>query len=102
MLVTFRSTATESITMFHDIAIELIKMMGASGRVPSALSADDVPGAIKRLRSALHSLPPPGEGADEDEDDHQPAIGLPTRAVPLLDLLERASANHAEVLWELR
>jgi hypothetical protein len=103
MLVTFRSTATESITMFHDVALELIKMMGASGRIPSALSADEVPAAIRRLRSALHSLPTAGVAADIDADDdnQQQAIGLPTRAVPLLDLMERAAAHNAEVLWEL-
>lgn len=107
MLVTFRSRATEPITMFHDVALELIKMMGSSGRIPSALAADEVGPAAKRLRSALHGVPttPVAKGAgdqDEDEEDEQPAVTLPTRAVPLLDLLDRAAAQHAEVMWEGR
>ncbi|MET0660357.1 MAG: DUF1840 family protein [Steroidobacteraceae bacterium] len=106
MLVTFRSRATEPITMFHDVALDLIKLMGASGRIPSALSADEVASAATRLRAALHVVhtPVPKKNADEpDEDeDEAEAVGLPTRAVPLLDLLDRAAASHAEVLWEAR
>jgi hypothetical protein len=105
MLVTFRSTATESITMFHDVAVELIKMMGASGRVPSALSPEEVAAAAARLRAALQRVPRPADQNDDDDDDErdtQPAIGLATRAVPLLDLLDRAAGHNAEVMWELR
>jgi hypothetical protein len=105
MLVTFRSPATESITMFHDVALELIKMMGATGRIPSALDADEVPLAAQRLRAALQAIPTPpqaDESDDEDEKKPQPAVGLRTRAVPLLDLLDRAAAKHVEVMWEVR
>lgn len=89
--------------MFHDVALELIKMMGASGRIPSALAADEVAAAAKRLRGALHDAPAAlAKQADEDDEEEPPAITLPTRAVPLLDLLDRAAAQHAEVLWEAR
>ena len=56
MLVTFRSTATDSITMFGDVATSLLKLMGASGKVPGALHADDVPGALRQLEAALGRL----------------------------------------------
>lgn len=105
MLITFRSPATESITMFHDIALELIKMMGATGRIPSALDADEVPLAAKRLRAALQAIPTvpqQDEGDDGEDDKAQPVVGLRMRAVPLLDLLDRAAAKHAEVMWEMR
>lgn len=106
MLVTFRSRATEPITMFHDVALDLIKMMGSSGRIPSALAADEVAVAAKRLRAALHGTPMPAakstDDADADDEEEQQAVGLPTRAVPLLDLLDRAAAQHAEVLWDAR
>jgi hypothetical protein len=36
MLVTFKSTATESITMFKDAAVELLRLMGATGPAASA------------------------------------------------------------------
>jgi hypothetical protein len=37
MLVTFRSEAYPSITMFGDVAVTLIKLMGHSGAVPSQI-----------------------------------------------------------------
>lgn len=106
MLVTFRSRTTEPITMFHDVALELIKMMGASGRIPSALDADEVPAAAKRLREALQTVPVAPQQDDDDNDEKddkaQQSVGLRTRAVPLLDLLDRAAAAHTEVMWEAR
>lgn len=113
MLVTFRSTATESITMFEDQAVALLKLMGATGRIPGALSPDDVPAALQRLESAVERMkaeshatparPADNEDAaaneDEDEDD-EPPVALAVRAVPLLSLLKRAAAAKAEVMWE--
>lgn len=105
MLVRFSSTQTEPLTMFGDVAVQLIKMMGASGSVPGAIAAEDIPAAVRRLRQQLQlqaATKPPVETQDEDEDDdeHEPPIELATRAVPLLDLLERASASDAAVMWE--
>lgn len=113
MLVTFRSTATESITLFGDVAIQLLKLMGASGRVPGALGPDDVAPALRRLEQATeqikagtHStpaLPADNEDAqneDEDDEEREAPVDLATRAVPLLSLLKRAAAAHAEVMWE--
>jgi len=111
MLVKFRSTATESITMFGDIAVELLKLMGATGRVPGALSPEEVPSALKRLESALDHVtiqqtaaqPADNEDSatDEDKDDDRTApVGLPTRAVPLVSIMKRAAAAHKELMWE--
>ncbi|HEU4602538.1 MAG TPA: DUF1840 domain-containing protein [Steroidobacteraceae bacterium] len=116
MLVRFRSTATESITMFGDIATELLRLMGATGRVPGALSPEEVPSALKRLESALDQItiqqqtqtparPADNEDSatDEDkEDDAKPAVSLPTRAVPLVSIMKRAAAAHKELMWEVQ
>lgn len=112
MLVTFRSTATESITMFHDVAVQLLKLMGATGRIPGALGADDVVLALQRLEQATEQMragrhvtaarPADNEDArNEDEDeDREPPVDLATRAVPLLSILKRAAAAKAELVWE--
>ena len=42
MLVQFKSPATETITMFDGDAVQLLKLMGATGRVPGGLSEQDV------------------------------------------------------------
>lgn len=119
MLVKFRSTATGSITMFGDVAIQLLQMMGASGKVPGALNPQDVTGALQRLTTAIeniNALPytetaaPPAYNEDEslqdaaddeDEDENRDRnVSLATRAVPLISLLKRAAAANAEVIWE--
>jgi hypothetical protein len=114
MLVRFRSPATESITMFGDAAVQLLKLMGATGRVPGGLGEEDVPAALQRLESAVEKMkaqthadtparPADNEdwAADEDKDLHRtPPVQLETRAVPLLSLLKRAAAAKAQVTWE--
>jgi hypothetical protein len=111
MLVTFRSKATESITMFDDVAESLLKMMGATGRVPGALDADDVPPALAKLESEVEALkaasattpaqPATNEdSAAADEGEAPRPVPLAARAVPLLSLLKRAAAAHVGVIWE--
>lgn len=105
MLVRFSSIKTESITMFGDIAVQLIRMLGGSGSIPGAIGAEDIPGAVKRLRHQLqtHTAPDDGgadaAGNEDDEDDREPRVALATRAGPLIDLLERASAANVGVMW---
>ena len=112
MLVQFKSPATETITMFDGDAVQLLKLMGATGRVPGGLSEQDVPGAMQRLESAVEGMKarnadtaaPPADNEDwahdEDKKDRSPPIKLETRAIPLLSLLKRAAAAKVPVTWE--
>jgi hypothetical protein len=115
MLVTFRSTATETITMFEQVAVDLLKLMGATGRIPGAFDPDDVPAALQRLESAveraqIESNATPARPADNEDWSHdddepgdekrEPPVSIAVRAVPLISLLRRAAAAHAEVMWE--
>jgi hypothetical protein len=116
MLVTFKSSATDSVTMFGEVATQLIRMMGGTGRIPGAFNAEDVPAAlqqlessIERLKSQPHPSPPAAaappadnedSSADEDEEDKEPPVEIAVRAIPLVGLLKRAAAAKAEVMWE--
>lgn len=115
MLVTFRSTATESITMFEDVAVQLLKLMGATGRIPGALGPDDVPLALstleratERIKAGTHVTPArPADNEDtqhedDDDEDREAPVDLATRAVPLLSILKRAAAAKAEIVWEAK
>ena len=53
MLVTFKTKAHADITMFGNIAVELLKLAGMTGSVPTAILADDVPGRLSTLEHAL-------------------------------------------------
>lgn len=100
MLVTFRSKVGD-ITMFGEVAAALLKLMGQSGGVPGAVLADDVPGALAALKSALASLAPQDAPSTKPRDDRdaEPPIALATRAKPLIDLLEHASRSRVDVTW---
>jgi len=102
MLVTFRSDAWGNITMFGDVAVALLKMMGHSGTVPSALLARDIPAALARLRQQLASRETEehaGTSSDDDDDAEKP-VGLALRAHPLIEMLSAAAEQEADVMWQ--
>lgn len=100
--MTFKTKAYADITMFGDVAVRLLKMMGHSGTVPSAILADDVPAALERLKAAIAeekakaAAPPRGA----EDDDEEPPVSIANRALPLIQLLEAAAKRHADVMWE--
>src|SRR6266581_4720962 len=100
MLVRFESEVG-SVTMFGEVAVKLLKMMGHSGTVPSALLAKDIPAALDRLKSALAITPDESRtSAKADETDKQPPVSLRQRAYPLIELMERAAARGVDIVWK--
>lgn len=102
MLVTFSCPANANITMFGDVAVQLIKMMGHTGTVPSAILAKDVPVALAHLEAAVEATkqqPKPDESADEDKDEETYSVSVSDRALPLIDLLKAAVKNESNVMW---
>ncbi|MDZ4729874.1 MAG: DUF1840 domain-containing protein [Xanthomonadales bacterium] len=105
MLVRFSSVETRSVLMFGDIAVSLIKMMGATGKVPGAISAEDIPAALTGLREQLEIALVASAGATDPADnknvqDDEPPISLKMRAGPLIQILQRAAVAGAAVMWE--
>ena len=99
MLVRFRSDAGD-MTMFGDVALELLKMMGHSGTVPSAILARDIPAALDRLKQAVASAPAPAPRSDAEEREKGPRVSLQQRAFPLIELLERCVQNGWDLVWD--
>ncbi len=91
--------------MFGDVAVSLLKMMGHSGTVPSALLAGDIPAALAQLQQALSATPPDMEISQNAEHhtkeaDSPPLVGLRLRAFPLIQLLTAAAKQECDVTWE--
>jgi hypothetical protein len=82
--------------------VQLIKAMGHSGTVPSAMLPADLPAALARLKAAVDASPRAAPvAADDDEKDHREVpVSLRQRAFPLIDLLTRAIDQSAEVMWK--
>ncbi len=99
MLVTFNTDVHADITMFGDIAVTFLKIMGHSGTVPGAIQAEDVPAALNRLRTAIatQQIPAPPAG---DKDGGESTISLKNRAIPLIELFEAAAKAETYVMWK--
>lgn len=97
MLVTFSCPAHADITMFGDMAVSFIKIMGHSGTIPGALSAEDIPAALMRLETAAEQSAEQQDGEDENDE---PPVSLSHRALPLMELLRAADKEKCNVMWD--
>jgi hypothetical protein len=101
MLVRFDSDVG-TLTMFDEVAVQLLKSMGHSGAVPSAILPEDIPAAVERLKAAAATQPDAAAGARAqpagDQENELP-VSLKQRAFPLIELLDRAAKQKCEVLW---
>jgi len=91
--------------MFGDVAVKLLKLMGRSGNVPGAIMPEDIPAALQQLKTALseYGAETTQESTKEQEDSKEfidEPVSLPTRAVPLIELLESSLAEDVGVMWE--
>jgi len=98
MLVTFTTNAYADITMFGDVALALLKMMGHSATVPGAIMAEDVPAALGRLTAAIEAEK--ASAPVEDEDADEPVVSIAHRALPLINLLAAAAKAETYVTWK--
>ena len=98
MLVTFTTNAYADITMFGDIALDMLKMMGHSATVPGAILAEDVPAALSQLTAAIEAEKPAPPVADKNADE--PVVSMVHRALPLIALLSAAAKAESNVMWK--
>ena len=86
--------------MFGDVAAQLLKMIGHTGTVPSAILAKDVPNALTQLEAAIQATKQQPEAEmSEDDDDEASSVSLPHRALPLIDMLKAAAKDKSNVMW---
>lgn len=100
MLVTFKCNAYENITMFGDVAIKLLTMLGHSGAVPGAILAEDVPHALQQLKNAVAGHKENQSGKDTADDSEDQRIDLSQRAYPMIEMLTHAAKAHSNIMWD--
>jgi hypothetical protein len=98
MLVTFTTKAYADITMFGDVALTMLKMMGHSAAVPGAILAADVPVALSRLTAAIDAEKSSPPVAHKNADE--PVVSMAHRRLPLINLLAAAAKADSNVMWE--
>jgi hypothetical protein len=97
MLVTFLSDAYESITMFGDVAIRLLKIMGYSEKALGTIRAEDIPAVTARLKNAVENIPQ----NNTNEETEEPSISLAHRAFPLIEMLNASAIQKCDVRWKI-
>lgn len=106
MAIIFKSPAQADVLMFDADGQRLLELMGTSGELPGALRSEALPAAMERLRAGIEAEvpPPPPPAVDRDDDDdapaaQPPAVPLAHRALPLMQMLEKAIARDQYVTW---
>lgn len=97
MFIQFNVVAGPSIKMFEKDALEMLRAMGLSGTVPSAIATEDIPSAIERLESNLRKQDSEGDKAKGYGDE---VVDAKTRAFPLIELLKSAVKEEKSVMWD--
>jgi len=100
MLITFKTPAHANVTMFGDVALNLLKLMGHSQTVPSALRPEDIPQAVEKLHQGLAAAAITEKQAQGDNEEEEPTVSIKHRALPLVELLQAAHRAQARVMWE--
>ncbi|MFT4582111.1 MAG: hypothetical protein ACI915_005167 [Gammaproteobacteria bacterium] len=100
MPITFKSKHSPNILMLESVALQMIKMMGRNGSVPSALSADDVPAALDKLRQQIDLQAAQSGRGDEDEQENDRDVSVAHRALPLINMLVAAVEHGDHVIWD--
>lgn len=101
-MIRFTSPAGASVSMFEKDAKTLIRMMGHSGTIPSAVRAEDLPAALAQLKSALDGEFADTAGTDptSSTEGEEPHVSASVRAYPLLELMKAAIAKQKNLMWE--
>lgn len=105
MLVVFTNKSGGTVEMFESIALEIIKRMGRREAVPSAISKEDLPGALAQLQGEIARITQEestNQDANSDGDDTPKSVGLSTRAYPLIQLIEQSVSDDSFLMWDYR
>ena len=86
-----------NLIMFKQHAVQLLKLMGLSGKIPSAIKPIDIQNAVNMARA--HPALASNLSQHSDKSDTETNISLRVRATPLLDLMDRAQIRNCEVIW---
>ena len=110
MIVTFKSKASGDLIYFKDVALKLLKLMGRDEKIPSALFTEDVATALAQLQQGLNAIAESerekaaqteAEQTNKGQSDTGKAyISLNVRAMPLVEMLQKAQKKQCPVQWE--
>lgn len=100
MALTFTCKACASITMLDANANHVLELIGKQRGARGVITAEEAPACIEKLKAAItaHAAEPPP--CERQEPERAAAfVPLKARLGPFIEMLERADAGGAAVLW---
>ncbi len=100
MALTFTSKVSASITMLDANANQVLEIIGKERGERGIITAAEAPACIGKLKAAIaaHGEEPIPFEREEPERAAR-FVSLKARLWPFIDMLERAHAKGADVLW---
>jgi hypothetical protein len=96
----FRSRADADLIMMGPVGDHLLRILGREPSPRGIIEAAALPAAIQALEAAVAADRRENAKDDEAEEDaKETRVGLAQRAWPLLEMMKRASAAKADIVW---
>ena len=95
MIYKFKSAATGDLIMLGAHGDQLLQLLGREPTPRGVIDVADMPAASAALLAAIAS----DETPTPDDEAAQPAVGLRQRLWPMIEMLRRAQAADAAVVW---
>jgi hypothetical protein len=100
----FTSKADGDLLMMAPVGDQLLRIMGREPAPQGIIENAAIPAAIAALEQAIAIADAERQrkhagGADDDEAAGGVAVGVGQRAWPLLEMMRRSLAEHADIVW---
>jgi hypothetical protein len=99
----FKSKADGDLIMMAPVGDQLLRIIGREPAAKGIIELAVLPQAIAALEEAIAAAElarADARKADDDDDSAGAnAIGLQQRAWPLLEMMRRSLAEHADIVW---
>ena len=103
MIYKFKSSATGDVIMLGPQGDQLLRLLGREPAAKGIIEPAAMPAALQALQAAIAAAESPvAKAADEapaDSANDAQAVGLRQRLWPVVEMLRRAQAADAAVVW---
>jgi Domain of unknown function (DUF1840) len=96
----FRSKADADLIMMQPAGDQLLRIVGREPSPRGIIETAGLAAAIQAIEAAVAAeRHPHGKEGEAEEDLKEPRVGLAQRAWPMLEMMKRALAERADIVW---
>ena len=100
MPVIFSTPTSHRVFMLDKDADFMLKAMQTSGNIPGALYSEAASDALEALKSRIELDSEEDSEKNPDGGDNKDYIGINTKALPLIELMQRAIDQNEKLIWD--